>query len=176
VIVAVLVGIAVALLKFNRRSMGTQHEEFAPQVSSPVSQAQSSGSTTTAPVRSAPVSPAEVSQVPPAASPAAARAEDARANVAATQGSEQSDVTIRLEFTDTSWTEVYDASGKRLMFDNGVAGRARTLTGAAPLRINVGLASGVKLEVNGKPAVIPRRPGRESARFTVGPDGTVSEG
>jgi cytoskeleton protein RodZ len=81
-----------------------------------------------------------------------------------------------LEFSDTSWTEVYDARGNRLMFDNGIAGRTRTLTGVAPLRVTVGLASGVKLEVNGQPAVIPRRTGRESARFTVAADGAVEAG
>jgi hypothetical protein len=82
-------------------------------------------------------------------------------------------VTLRLEFSETCWTEVYDARGTRLMFDNGMAGHGRTLTGVAPLRVTVGLASGVKLEVNGQPAVIPRRAGRESTRFTVGADGTV---
>lgn len=174
VIVAVLAGIAVALVKFNKRSMGTGQEEFAPQVSSPVSDAPTQASAAT-PNQSAPVHPAEVAAVPPAASPVAAKIEQAP-QLESQQASSQADVTIRLEFSDTSWTEVYDATGKRLMFDNGVAGRVRTLTGTAPLKVTVGLASGVKLEVNGKSAVIPRRPGRESARFTIGPDGTVSEG
>jgi cytoskeleton protein RodZ len=95
---------------------------------------------------------------------------------AAQQVAEGPTVTVRLEFSETSWTEVYDARGTRLMFDNGEAGRSRTLTGVAPLRVTVGLASGVKLEVNGRPAVIPRRTGRESARFTVAGDGSVAAG
>jgi hypothetical protein len=93
-----------------------------------------------------------------------------------TNTAQEPNVTIRLAFSETCWTEVYDANGKRLMFDNGTAGRVRTLSGQAPLRVTLGMASAVKLEVDGKQAVIPRRPNRESARFNVAADGSVSEG
>jgi cytoskeleton protein RodZ len=179
VIVGLLAAIAVALLMFNKRAADPVVDDSAAQM--PVPAASTTGSESDAVVASqAPVAPAQVAAVPPAvnASVASEQAVEKSASGVspAPARADQSDVTVSLEFSDTSWTEVYDASGKRLMFDNGVAGRVRTLTGAAPLKVNIGLASGVKLEVNGKPAVIPRRPGRESARFTVAADGSVGEG
>lgn len=128
-----------------------------------------------------PVTAASIAPTPPAAGSSTAEdptvaAESTRisqgTNVAS--GSDASTVTVRLEFDDTSWTEVYDANGARLMFDNGLPGRSRVLTGVAPLRVNVGLASAVKIAVNDHSTVIPRRAGRQSARFSIAADGTVS--
>jgi cytoskeleton protein RodZ len=83
------------------------------------------------------------------------------------------EVRLRLEFNEASWTEIYDATGKRLMFDMGTAGRVRTMAGVPPLRVNLGLASAVSLQVDDRPIVIPRRAGRDYARFLIEADGSV---
>ncbi|MGH8139984.1 MAG: RodZ domain-containing protein [Steroidobacteraceae bacterium] len=59
------------------------------------------------------------------------------------------DEQITLHFSADSWTEVYDASGARLFYDVGAADTMRTLKGRAPLRIVLGNAAGVMVEVNG---------------------------
>ena len=82
-------------------------------------------------------------------------------------------VQVRLEFSGESWTEIYDAQGARLMYATGTPGRVRTITGSAPLQVTFGAASAVTMEVNGQPAVIPRREGREASRFTIDGDGNL---
>jgi len=83
------------------------------------------------------------------------------------------DVRLRLEFTEPSWAEIYDASGKRLMFDMGTPGRVRSVAGAPPLRVNIGLASAVNAQVDDRPIVIPRRSGKDGAKFVIEADGSV---
>lgn len=112
---------------------------------------------------------------PPATQPAAAATpapEDssgsARANAPAAEP-----VQLRLEFSDPSWTEIFDATNKRLMFGVGESGDVSTVTGIPPLRITLGNASAVAMQVNGQPVVVPRRAGRDITRFQVGPGGVV---
>jgi cytoskeleton protein RodZ len=83
------------------------------------------------------------------------------------------EVRVRLEFTEPSWTEIYDASGKRLMFDMGAPGRVRTVAGTPPLRVSLGLVSAVNAQVNDRPIVVPRRAGWTSAKFLIEADGSV---
>jgi cytoskeleton protein RodZ len=83
------------------------------------------------------------------------------------------EVRLRLEFTEPSWTEIYDASGKRLMFDMGTPGRVRTVAGTPPLRVSLGLVSAVSAQVNDRPIVVPRRAGWDSAKFVIEADGSV---
>jgi len=80
---------------------------------------------------------------------------------------------LRLEFTEPSWAEIYDASGQRLMFDMGTPGRVRTVAGAPPLRVILGLASAVNAQVDDRPIVIPRRAGRDGTKFAIEADGSV---
>jgi cytoskeleton protein RodZ len=82
-------------------------------------------------------------------------------------------VRVRLEFTGESWTEVYDATGARLLFGTGTPQRAHTVVGVPPIQVTLGAASAVRLQVNGESVVIPRRDGRESARFTIDSDGNL---
>ncbi len=93
----------------------------------------------------------------------------APAPVAAAPG----EVRMRLQFSEPSWAEIYDASGRRLMFDMGTPGRVRTVAGVPPLRVNLGLASAVSAQVGDRPIVIPRRAGRNDARFLIEADGSV---
>jgi cytoskeleton protein RodZ len=83
------------------------------------------------------------------------------------------EVHVRLEFTEPSWTEIYDANDRRLMFDMGTPGRARTVAGVPPLRVNLGVASAVSAQVDDRPIVIPRRAGRDGAKFLIEADGSV---
>jgi cytoskeleton protein RodZ len=83
------------------------------------------------------------------------------------------DVRLRLEYNGASWTEIYDAGGKRLMFGLGDTGRARTISGAPPLRVTLGNASAVTVQVNDRSVVVPRQSGRDSARFLIAGNGAV---
>jgi cytoskeleton protein RodZ len=130
----------------------TTSEVIAPTVSDPVGE---------------PVEQAQ--QVPGAAAPA----QVAQAPAAVATRTASGEVRLRLEFTEPSWAEIYDASGKRLMFDMGTQGRVRTVAGMAPLRVNLGMASAVNAQVGDRPIVIPRRAGRDGAKFSIEADGSV---
>jgi cytoskeleton protein RodZ len=57
---------------------------------------------------------------------------------------------LALKFKAASWVEVYDARGRRLLHRVEAADSARTLAGAAPLRVVLGNAPGVALQLNGQ--------------------------
>ena len=101
------------------------------------------------------------------------------ANVAAPPpGTRSKDGELTLKFSSDSWAEVYDASGQRLFYDVGAAASAHTMKGPAPLRVILGNASGVAVEFNGRPALIPAgvRPDG-STRFIINAHGrTVPAG
>lgn len=128
------------------------NEVAAPTVQEPVSE---------------PVEP--VQQEPARAAPPSVAQAPAVAATPAASG----EVRLRLEFTEPSWAEIYDASGKRLMFDMGQPGRVRTVAGVPPLRVNIGLASAVNVQVGDRPIVIPRRAGKDGAKFLIEADGSV---
>jgi len=114
--------------------------------------------------------PVEQAQQAPAA---AAPAPVAQAPAVAATSAASGEVRLRLQFTEPSWAEIYDASGKRLMFDMGTPGRVRTVAGVPPLRVNLGMASAVNAQVGDRPIVIPRRAGRDGAKFSIEADGSV---
>jgi cytoskeleton protein RodZ len=110
---------------------------------------------------------------------ASAAAPVAVANVAAPPPSPRSkDGELTLKFASDSWAEVYDASGQRLFYDVGAASSAHTMKGQAPLRVILGNASGVAVEFNGRPALIPAGVQPDgSTRFTINAHGrTVPAG
>lgn len=82
-------------------------------------------------------------------------------------------VTMRLRFNDASWVEVYDATDRRLLYEIGQPGEMRTVAGVAPLRVTLGLASAVTMEVNERSVPVPRRAGKDAARFSLAADGSV---
>ena len=77
-------------------------------------------------------------------------------------------VTLSISFNGDCWTEVSDASGKRLYFDLGSEGRSVSITGAAPLRALFGDSNNVSLAVNGQdyPITNSMRSGR-TARMSI---------
>jgi hypothetical protein len=72
------------------------------------------------------------------------------ATAASPRGPRQAELTLR--FTAESWAEVYDSEGARLFYDIGPAASVRTFKGTAPLRVVLGNAPGVAVEVNGHAA------------------------
>lgn len=82
-------------------------------------------------------------------------------------------MSVRLDFGDASWVEIYDATGQRLFYDIGRPGRSRTVVGTPPITVVLGVASAVSLQVNGKPVVVPRRANRDSTRFVIDADGSI---
>ena len=83
-------------------------------------------------------------------------------------------VSLQLRFSADSWVEVFDGSGKAVLYDLGKAGTERTITAAAPLSVTIGNAAVVAVAVNGRalPA-LPRAEGQVLARFGIGPDGSL---
>ena len=109
---------------------------------------------------------------PLAAAPAAeAAGADASAPAAALQPGQ---VAVQLEFTADSWVEIYDGSGKAVLYDLGQAGTRRSVVAAAPLSVTFGNTPAVALQVNGRAVKVPAPPaGQTVARFRIGPDGSL---
>ncbi len=83
-------------------------------------------------------------------------------------------VAIQLGFAADSWVEIYDGSGKAVLYDLGKAGTDRVATGTAPLSVTLGNAPAVRLQVNGRAVSLPAPPaGQTVGRYTIGPDGTL---
>lgn len=82
-------------------------------------------------------------------------------------------VRLRLQFNEASWTEIYDSTGKRLMFGMGESGKVSALSGVPPIRVTLGKASAVTVQVNDRPVVVPRKAGKDAAKFVVAASGAV---
>jgi cytoskeleton protein RodZ len=86
----------------------------------------------------------------------------------------QGHVSVRLEFATDSWAEIYDGTGKAVLYDLGRAGTQRTIAAAAPLSVTFGNPQAVTLAVNGRPATLPPLPaGQSVARFRIEADGSL---
>ncbi|MGB7906353.1 MAG: RodZ domain-containing protein [Steroidobacteraceae bacterium] len=142
----------------------TALEEPAPQVLQEVP-----ATTTLAPAVASTSSPAPAEGAKAAAAQPAAPAA-ATASIALQPGQ----VSLRLQFSADSWVEVFDGSGKAVLYDLGKAGTERTITATAPLSVTIGNAAAVAVAVNGRvlPA-LPRVQGQTLARFGIGPDGSL---
>jgi cytoskeleton protein RodZ len=82
---------------------------------------------------------------------------------------------LKLELTNDSWVEIYDARGERLFYDVASAGSVQSVTGRGPLRVVLGNASGVSVEVDGETRDIPANAADgEGARFVVNRSGSLS--
>jgi cytoskeleton protein RodZ len=78
------------------------------------------------------------------------------------------DTQMSIVFQGDCWTEISDASGRRLFFGLGKAGRTVNLSGEAPFNVLFGDAANVSIEINGTPFEVPAadRRGR-TARLTI---------
>jgi cytoskeleton protein RodZ len=81
---------------------------------------------------------------------------------------------LRLSFSADSWVDVHDATGRRLFAGNGRANSVKTIAGAAPMKVYLGFASGVQLEVNNRAVAIgPQFVAGDVAHFEAGADGVL---
>jgi cytoskeleton protein RodZ len=81
---------------------------------------------------------------------------------------------LRLSFSAPSWVDVRDADGRRLYAGNGQANSVRTVAGDAPMKVYLGFASGVQLQVNNRVVAIgPQFIAGDVARFEAGADGVL---
>jgi cytoskeleton protein RodZ len=81
---------------------------------------------------------------------------------------------LRLSFSADSRVEVRDAAGRRVFAGNGRANSVKTIAGIAPMRVYLGFASGVQLEINNRAVAIgPQFVAGDEARFEAGADGVL---
>jgi cytoskeleton protein RodZ len=82
---------------------------------------------------------------------------------------------LRLELASESWVEVYDARGERLFYDVASAGSVQSIEGRPPLRVVLGNAAAVTVQVDGQPREIPAAAvDGEGAHFIVNRSGTLT--
>jgi cytoskeleton protein RodZ len=81
---------------------------------------------------------------------------------------------LRLSFSADSWVDVHDAAGRRAFAGKGRANSVKTIAGTAPMRVYLGFASGVQLEINNRAVAIgPQFVAGDVARFEAGADGVL---
>ena len=80
----------------------------------------------------------------------------------------EDDVRLSVTFLGDCWTEITDASGRRLFFQLGRSGRTVNVSGPGPLSVLFGDVENVDVRVNGEDFTIPAadRRGR-TARLTI---------
>ncbi len=75
---------------------------------------------------------------------------------------------VTLSFSGDCWTEISDATGRRLFFDMGRTGNDVELTGRAPFAVLFGNAENVSVRVDGNDyPVSASNPGSRTARLTI---------
>jgi cytoskeleton protein RodZ len=116
--------------------------------------------------------------VPVTVSPAAPVPQDQATPVAASAAAAKprivppGQVDVVLTYSADSWTEVYDATGRKLLYGLSSGPATRRVEGVPPLSVLLGDASEVRIEVGGRTESIARfvRPDH-TARFLIAADG-----
>jgi cytoskeleton protein RodZ len=108
----------------------------------------------------------------PVAAPTTASAGTTAGDGEALQGAGKA--RLRLSFSADSWVDVHDAAGHRLYAGSGRANSVKTIAGDAPLKVYLGFASGVQVEVNSRVVAIgPQFVTGDVAHFDAGADGVL---
>ena len=82
---------------------------------------------------------------------------------------------LTLHLTNDSWIEIYDERKQKLFFDVASAGSVQTVSGRGPLKVILGNAAGVTVEVDGHAREIPASAmDGEGARFVVNRGGSLA--
>jgi cytoskeleton protein RodZ len=140
----------------------------APLPSGVSSAAQNNAQRPSEPAVAASATAESPSPPPPTAAPAATAASPAALPLSA--GAAR----LRLSFSANSWVDVHDSAGHRLFAGNGRANSVRTIAGMAPLKVYLGYASGVQLEINDRAVAIgPQFVSGDVARFEAGADAVL---
>ena len=125
------------------------------------------------PVAMSSSTPVQAADKTPAATPAGSAA-------AAPPKKEESqpvrETRLKLDLANDSWIEVYDSQGKKLFYDVASAGSVQTVSGKGPLRVVLGNAAGVTVEVDGQAREIPASAINEesAASFVVNRSGSLA--
>jgi len=91
-----------------------------------------------------------------------------RAQPATTAAVSDADLTrLSLRFSDTSWVDIRDATGKRLIRELGLKGATKKIEGVAPFTVLLGYGPGVEIAYNGKSFDFSKYQGDRIARFTL---------
>ncbi len=99
---------------------------------------------------------------------------DAAANAAAVAAPAKP-THLRLELANESWVEVYDSRNQRLFYDVASAGSVQSIEGRPPLRVVLGNAAAVSVQVDGQAREIPAAAVEgEGASFIVNRSGTLA--
>jgi len=124
------------------------------------------------PVAPPAASPPTALAAPPSASEPPSKA--AQVAAAAVPSAGVGRARLRLSFSADSSVDVHDAAGRRVFAGNGRANSVRTIAGIAPMRVYLGFASGVQLEINNRAVAIgPQFVVGDVARFEAGADGVL---
>jgi cytoskeleton protein RodZ len=127
-----------------------------------------SGARSAAPDGVSPTLYTSAAAVPPAVRAAPLEQPDA------TAGAGSGRARLRLSFSADSWVDVRDAEGRRVFAGHGRANSVKTVAGVAPMRVYLGFASGVQLEINNRAVAIgPQFLAGDVARFEAGADGVL---
>lgn len=86
----------------------------------------------------------------------------------ATDADPSTPAVLEFSFTGDCWLEVRDAAGQLIYADLREAGDTLRLDGTPPFDILAGDAAALSLTFLGEPVEVQTRPGRDTARFTVG--------
>jgi cytoskeleton protein RodZ len=155
------------------------HRGAAPGAAAPAAAAPSAASNDAATAAAGPVTAATLPSTSAAATapastlaavPPGAQAAPAEGDAMAGAGRAR----LRLSFSADSWVDIHDALGRRTFAGKGRANTVRTVAGPAPMRVYLGFASGVQLEVNNRAVAIGRQfLAGDVARFEAGADGVL---
>jgi cytoskeleton protein RodZ len=122
-----------------------------------------------------PVVMASSTPVPAADKASATAPADAAAALPKKEEAPARETRLKLDLANDSWIEVYDAQGKKLFYDVASAGSVQTVSGRGPLRVVLGNAAGVTVEVDGNAREIPAGASDgEGARFVVNRSGSLA--
>jgi cytoskeleton protein RodZ len=128
----------------------------------------------TAPEQSEALQPSEETVVVAAPAARDQPIRDEPAPVASQSASEPADtladgeILLSLNFSGDCWTEISDATGRRLFFDMGRNGRSVELTARAPIAALFGNVDNVDVRVNGNEfPITTTNPGGRTARLTI---------
>jgi cytoskeleton protein RodZ len=100
---------------------------------------------------------------------------DVKAAAAVKEETPVRETRLKLDLSNDSWVEVYDSRGERLFYDVASAGSVQSVSGRGPLRVVLGVAAGVTVEVDGQTREIPAGAiDGEGARFVVNRSGSLA--
>jgi len=175
---ALVLAIAIWWVLAGSRTPNSSHAPAAAnppasESAAPVPAASQAPHVAEAPPANVPATPAASGSATPAAAPAAG---EARRDAATETSQAPSRVTrLTLELSGESWVEVYDSRGERLYYDVASAGSVQSIEGRPPLRVVLGNAAGVSVQVDGQSREIPSSAvNGEGARFVVNRSGSLS--